>query len=214
MKVIVFGASGMVGYGVLRECLLDPDVTEVLAIGRSPLGRTHEKLTENIQPDLTDLSTVDFAGYDACFFCLGVSSAGMKEEAYRHITYDFTMAAARPFAEANPEGTFVYVSGVGTDEHGRSMWGRVKGKTENDLLAMPFKAYMFRPGYIQPMHGAKSRTRLYRVLMGVFVPLYPLIRRLAPNFVTTTEQIGLAMLRAAKSGAPQKILDPKAINAL
>jgi uncharacterized protein YbjT (DUF2867 family) len=214
VKVIVFGASGMVGYGVLRECLVDPDVTEVLAIGRSPLGRTHEKLTESVQQDLTDLSTVDFTGYDACFFCLGVSSAGMTEEAYRHITYDFTMAAARPFAEANPDGTFTYVSGMGTDADGRAMWARVKGKTENDLLAMPFKAYMFRPGYIQPMYGATSRTTLYRVFLKFIAPLYPVIRRLAPNAVTTTEQIGRAMLRVARAGAPKKILDPKDINAL
>jgi uncharacterized protein YbjT (DUF2867 family) len=214
VKVILFGASGMVGQGVLRECLLDPEVTEVLAVGRSPLGREHEKLKESVQKDLADLSTVDFTGYDACFFCLGVSSAGMNEETYRHITYDFTMAAGHKLAEANPESTFTYVSGVGTDANGRSMWGRVKGKTENDLLALPFKAYMFRPGYIQPMHGATSRTRLYRVLYKVLVPLYPLLRRLAPNAVTTTEQIGRAMLRVAKAGAPQKILDPRAINAL
>jgi uncharacterized protein YbjT (DUF2867 family) len=214
MKVIVYGASGMVGYGVLRECLLDPDVTEVLVVGRSPLGRTHEKLTESVQPDLADLSTVDFTGYDACFFCLGVSSAGMNEETYRHITYDFTMAAGRKLAGVNPDATFTYVSGVGTDANGRSMWGRVKGKTENDLLALPFKAYMFRPGYIQPMHGAKSRTTLYRVLYVGIAPLYPLIRRIAPKAVTTTEQIGRAMLRVAKDGAPEKILDPTAINAL
>jgi uncharacterized protein YbjT (DUF2867 family) len=214
VKVIVFGASGMVGQGVLRECLLDPDVTEVLVIGRSPLAREHEKLKQSVQADLADLSTVDFTGYDACFFCLGVSSAGMSEQKYRHITYDFTMAAARPFAAANPAATFTYVSGMGTDQNGRSMWSKVKGKTENDLLALPFKAYMFRPGYIQPMHGVTSRTTLYRVLYKVLAPLYPLIRRLAPAALTTTEQIGRAMLRVAKDGAPKKILDPRAINAL
>jgi uncharacterized protein YbjT (DUF2867 family) len=214
VKVIVFGASGMVGHGVLRECLLDPEVTEVLVIGRSPLGRTHEKLKESVQPDLTDLSTVDFTGYDACFFCLGVSSAGMREEAYRRITYDFTMAAARPLAAANPDATFTYVSGMGTDAGGRAMWAQVKGKTENDLLALPFKAYMFRPGYIQPMHGATSRTTLYRVLLKVIAPLYPVIRRVAPDAVTTTEQIGRAMLHVARSGAPERILNPRAINAL
>jgi uncharacterized protein YbjT (DUF2867 family) len=214
VKVIVFGASGMVGHGVLRECLVDPDVTDVLVIGRSPLGRTHEKLTEAVVPDLTDLSTVDFTGYDACFFCLGVSSTGMSEEAYRRVTYDFTMAAARPLAEANPGATFVYVSGVGTDstEQGRSMWARVKGKTENDLLALFPNAYMFRPGVIVPMHGATSRTTLYRVAYQVLNPLFPLLKRL--KSVTTTEQIGRAMLRVAKSGAPEKILDPRAVNAL
>jgi uncharacterized protein YbjT (DUF2867 family) len=214
VKVIVFGASGMVGYGVLRECLVDPEVTEVLAIGRSPLGRSHEKLRESVQPDLADLSSVDFTGYDACYFCLGVSSAGMSEAAYRHVTYDFTMAAARPFAEASPTGTFVYVSGMGTDATGRAMWARVKGKTENDLLAMPFDAYMFRPGYIQPMHGATSRTTLYRVLYKVFAPAYPLIRRVAPGASTTTGQIGLAMLRLTREPSPKKILESRDINAL
>ncbi|TCO43760.1 epimerase [Actinocrispum wychmicini] len=214
MKVIVFGASGMVGYGVLRECLVDPLVTEVMVVGRRALGRQHEKLTESVQPDMSDLSTVDFAGYDACFFCLGVSSTGMTEAAYRHITYDFTMAAAKPFAEANPDSTFTYVSGMGTNANGRQMWARVKGKTENDLLAMPFKAYMFRPGYIQPMYGATSRTALYRIALTFVAPLFPLIRRLAPNAVTTTEQIGRAMLHVAREGAPKQILDPKDINAL
>jgi uncharacterized protein YbjT (DUF2867 family) len=214
VKVIVFGASGMVGYGVLRECLVDPEVTEVLAIGRSPLGRSHEKLKESVQPDLADLSSVDFTGYDACYFCLGVSSAGMSEAAYRHITYDFTMAAARPFAEANPKGTFTYVSGMGTDANGRAMWAKVKGKTENDLLAMPFDAYMFRPGYIHPMHGATSRTTLYRVLYKVLAPAYPLIRRVIPNAATTTEQIGLAMLKVTREPSPKKILEPRDINAL
>ncbi|MEV4320389.1 epimerase [Actinocrispum sp. NPDC049592] len=214
MKVIVFGASGMVGYGVLRECLVDPEVTQVLAVGRRPLGREHEKLTEAVVPDLTDLSTVDFTGYDACFFCLGVSSAGMSEADYRHITYDFTLAAGRKLAEVNPDATFTYVSGMGTDPNGRQMWSRVKGRTENDLLALPLHAYMFRPGYIQPMYGATSRTTLYRVLYKVLVPLYPLVKRIAPGAVTTTEQIGLAMLRVAKNGSPQKILDPRAINAL
>lgn len=214
MKVIVFGASGMVGHGVLRECLVDPDVTGVLVVGRSPLGRSHEKLTEAVVPDLTDQSTVDFTGYDACFFCLGVSSAGMSEEAYRRITYDFTMAAARPLAAVNPGATFTYVSGLGTDstEQGRTMWARVKGKTENDLLALFPNAYMFRPGAIVPMRGATSRTTLYRVAYKIATPLFPLIKRL--KSVTTTEQIGRAMLRVAKSGAPEKILDPRAINAL
>jgi uncharacterized protein YbjT (DUF2867 family) len=213
VKVIIYGASGMVGQGVLRECLVDPDVTAVLAVGRRPLGRTHEKLTEAVVGDLTDLSTVDFTGYDACFFCLGVSSTGMSEEAYRHVTYDFALAAGRRLADANPAATFVFVSGMGTDEHGRQMWARVKGRTETDLLALPFQAYMLRPGYIQPMYGVTSRTTLYRVLYVVFKPLYPLIRRIAPNWVTTTEQIGLAMLRLARHGGEKRILNPPDINA-
>jgi uncharacterized protein YbjT (DUF2867 family) len=214
VKVIVYGASGMVGYGVLRECLLDPDVTEVLVIGRNSLGRQHEKLKEIVLPDLADQSDVDFSGYDACFFCLGVSSSGMSEEKYRHITYDFTMAAARPLAEANPDATFIYVSGLGTDstEQGRLMWARVKGKTENDVLALFPKAYMFRPGYIEPMHGAKSRTRLYQVFLTIFRPIFPLVRRF--SWATSTEQIGKAMLGLAKHGGQEKILDPKAINAV
>ncbi|MBP2324671.1 uncharacterized protein YbjT (DUF2867 family) [Kibdelosporangium banguiense] len=210
MKVIVYGASGMVGHGVLRECVLDPEITEVLVVGRSPLGRAHEKLKEIVLPDLADQSTIDFSGYDACFFCLGVSSSGMSEERYRSITYDITMAAARPFAEANPAATFIYVSGLGTDstEHGRTMWARVKGKTENDLLALFPNAYMFRPGYIEPKHGARSRTPLYQVALTIF----PLVRRF--SWATDTERIGLAMIKLAKHGGQEKILDPKAINAV
>lgn len=214
MKVIVYGASGMVGYGVLRECLLDPDITEVLVVGRSSLGRQHEKLKEIVLPDLADQAGVDFSGYDACFYCLGVSSGGMSEEKYRRITYDFTMAAARRLAEVNPDATFIYVSGLGTDstEKGRTMWARVKGKTENDVLALFPKAYMFRPGYIEPMHGAKSRTRLYQVFLTILRPIFPLVRRF--SWATSTEQIGKAMIGVAKHGSLEKILAPKAINAV
>jgi uncharacterized protein YbjT (DUF2867 family) len=217
MKVIVFGATGMLGQGVLRECLLASDVERVLTVGRRMTGRSHPKLHEVEVPNLADLSGVagDFGAYDACFFCLGVSSAGMNEAAYRHVTYDFTMAAARPLAEHNPDATFVYVSGAGTDstEKGRTMWARVKGKTENALFALPFHAYAFRPGYIQPLHGETSRTAWYRAMYVVGKPLYPVIRRLAPNAVTTTENIGLAMLNLARSGWPDKILGPEQINA-
>jgi uncharacterized protein YbjT (DUF2867 family) len=214
VKVIVYGASGMVGYGVLRECLLDPDVTEVLSVGRRPFGKQHPKLKEAVVTDLADQSGVDFTGYDACFFCLGVSSAGMSEEAYRRITYDFTMAAAKPLHEANPEATFIYVSGMGTDstEQGRTMWARVKGKTENDLLKLFTNAYVFRPGYIEPRHGATSRTTLYRVLLTVLRPIFPLVRRF--SWATSTERIGLAMLALAKHGGPDRVLEPKAINAV
>ena len=217
MKVVLFGATGMIGQGVLRECLLAPAVTEVLTVGRAPTGKQHAKLREVTHADLGDLTAIegDLRGADACFFCLGVSSAGMSEDAYRRITYDYTMAAARVFAALDPEATFVYVSGAGTDstERGRSMWARVKGKTENDVLALLPNAYMFRPGYIQPMHGVRSRTRLYRVAYAVGVPLYPVLRRLFPKFATSTEAVGRAMINVATRGASTRVLDPGDINA-
>ncbi|MEU1389550.1 MULTISPECIES: NAD-dependent epimerase/dehydratase family protein [unclassified Nonomuraea] len=216
MRVIIFGATGMVGRGVLRECLLDERVTAVLTVGRSPTGTVHPKLRELLHSDLSDLSAVEgeLSGYDACFFCLGVSSAGMSEQDYRRVTYDYTLAAGTTLARLSPSSTFVYVSGAGTDEHGRAMWARVKGATENALLALPFHAYMFRPGYIQPMHGVTSRTRWYRLAYVVAAPLYPLLRRLFPAAVTTTERIGQAMITVAERGAPERILGPAAINAL
>jgi uncharacterized protein YbjT (DUF2867 family) len=172
MKVILFGATGMIGQGVLRECLLDPGVTDVLSIGRRPCGVTDGKLGEIVHGELTDLSAIEekLAGYDACFFCLGTSSAGMSEADYRRVTYDVTMAAARAIAKRSPRLTFVYVSGTGTDstEKSRTMWARVKGATENALLAMPFKAaYMFRPAYIQPLHGIKASGRGTRLMYSV-----------------------------------------------
>jgi len=219
MKVILFGASGMVGQGVLRECLLDPEVEEVLSVGRSATGQTHAKLREITHADFTDFTPIaaQLSGYDACFFCLGISSAGMKEADYRHITYDFTLAAAQVLARQNPAMTFIYVSGSGTDssEKGRSMWARVKGQTENALLRLPFKAaYMFRPGAIQPLHGIKSRTRLYRAGYTVMAPLWPVLRALFPRQVITTEQVGRAMLAAAKRGGPQKLLENQDIAVL
>jgi uncharacterized protein YbjT (DUF2867 family) len=158
MKVIIFGATGMVGQGVLRECLLDPDVQRVLSIGRSATGQRHEKLRELIRADLLDYSAIEneLRGYDACFFCLGITSLGLSEEQYRRVTYDITMAAAKALARLNPDMTFIYVTGVGTDstEHGRTMWARVKGETENAFLRLPFRAaYMFRPAAIQPLYG-------------------------------------------------------------
>jgi uncharacterized protein YbjT (DUF2867 family) len=222
MRVILFGATGMIGQGVLRECLLAPDVDDVLTVGRAPTGRQDPKLTELTHADLLDLAPVEdrLGGYDACFFCLGVSSAGMSEADYRRVTYDFTLSAGRTLARLNPDMTFVYVSGVGTDStaQGRVMWARVKGETENALLALPLRAYMMRPGFIQPMHGARSRTRLYAALYAVLRPLFPLVRRLAPNTTTTTEQVGRAMLTLARRDdyrdADERILYSRDIVAL
>jgi uncharacterized protein YbjT (DUF2867 family) len=217
MKVILLGATGMVGQGVLRECLLDPQVETVLAIGRSPTGRQHEKLHEIVFDNLSDLSPVEsrLSGYDACFFCLGVSAVGMKEEAYRRVTYDLTVSVASTLLKANPAMTFIYVSGSGTDstERGRVTWGRVKGRTENALLRMPFRAAdMFRPGYIQPLPGIRTKTKWYGAVYAMMSPLYPLWKRLVPNYVTTTENIGRAMLRVAKEGFPKHALENQDIN--
>ncbi|HEX8950982.1 MAG TPA: NAD-dependent epimerase/dehydratase family protein [Polyangia bacterium] len=218
MKVIVLGATGMIGQGVLRECLRDADVERVLAIGRAPTGLQHAKLQELVQADLFDLGPVEaqLAGWDACFFCLGVSSAGMKPADYERITYDLTLSVASTLARLDPAMTFVYVSGAGTDgsERGRSRWARVKGKTENALMRLPFKAaYMFRPGFVQPRHGIVSKTRLYRALYGAVGWLYPLWKLLFPGFVTTTDQVGRAMLRVARSGWTAAILENRDINA-
>jgi len=219
MKVVLFGATGMIGQGVLRECLLDAEVTRVLAVVRSATGQRDPKLRELVHADMADLSGIagELSGYDACFFCLGVSSAGMSEESYTRVTYDLTLAAAEILVKQSPGMTFIYVSGQSTDssERGRSMWARVKGKTENALLRLPFKAaYMFRPGFIQPLHGIRSKTALYQALYTVLGPLGGLFKAIAPGSVTTTEQIGLAMLRVAKHGAGKRVLETPDINAL
>ena len=208
IKTILTGATGMVGEGVLHECLLHPDVESVLVINRKPCGVKHEKLSEIIHKDLSDLSSIEeqLISYNACYFCAGVSSIGKKEDEYKRITYDLTMNFANTLIKLNPDMTFCYVSGVGTDstEEGKSMWARVKGKTENDLLKLPFKAaYMFRPGYIQPIKGLKNTYKMYKVL----APIYPLIKLLFSKYTTTLREIGLAMINVTLYGLERKILE-------
>jgi uncharacterized protein YbjT (DUF2867 family) len=217
MKAILFGTTGMVGQGVLRECLLDSRVDRVLSIIRNPTGQQNAKLTELVHKDFFDFSSIEsqLTSYEACFYCAGPSAAGMTEEGYFHATFDMTLAAARTLARLNPAMTFVYISGAGTDstEKGRTMWARVKGKTENALLNLPFKAaYMFRPGIIQPMHGIQSRTTGYRIFYFMTKPLLPLLRWLLPQYVTTTELLGRAMIRVVQSGYPKRILETRDIN--
>ncbi|WP_315835656.1 epimerase [Bradyrhizobium prioriisuperbiae] len=218
MKVILFGATGMVGQGVLRECLLDSSVEQVLTVGRSATGQPHAKLREIVHANFFDFSTIEpeLSGYDACFFCLGISVAGLSEDAYRRITHDITLAAARTLVKLNPAMTFVYVTGMGTDssERGRTMWARIKGETENALLRLPFKAaYMFRPGAIQPLHGAKSKTAWVQAIYTVFGPLFGVVKAIAPTYVTTTEQLGRAMIRVTQSQPAQRIFETRDINA-
>ena len=219
MNVVLFGATGMVGQGVLRECLLDDDVKRVVVVGRSATNQQHPKLKEITHEDLFDLMPIEneLTNLDACFFCLGISSAGLSEEEYTRVTYGMAMSAATTLARLNPEMTFIFVSGAGTDstERGRTMWARVKGKTENAILKLPFRrAYMFRPGFIQPMHGIRSRTKMYRVFYAIAGPLFPVLKRIFPRGVTTTERIGRTMLAVAKRGAPSAIVDTAMINRL
>ena len=219
MNVTLFGATGMVGAGAPQECLADPRVESILVVVRTATGRTHPKIREVLLPDFFDYTTLQtaFASCDACFFCLGVSAIGMSEVAYSHLTYELTVAAATTMVAANPKMTFCYISGVGTDstEHGRTMWARVKGKTENALLALPFKAaFMFRPGYIQPVEGVRSKTGWYQAVYNVLAPTYPLLRRLFPGSVTTTASLGRALIRVAASGYPKSILHARDINLL
>ncbi len=219
MKVVLFGATGMVGQGLVRECLLDPDVERVLAVVRNASLPQHDKLREIVHQDVYDLATIEgrLSGYDACFFCLGLSSVGMKEEAYRRVTYDLTVSVAKTLAKLNPTMTFIYVSGAGTDstERGRSMWARVKGKTENALLQMPFEAvFLFRPAYIQPLHGMRTKTAWYGAFYAVVRPFYPLLKTLFPNYVTTTECVGRAMLNVTRRGFPNPVLENRDINVM
>jgi uncharacterized protein YbjT (DUF2867 family) len=212
VNVILFGATGMIGQAVLRECLLDPGVTRVVTIGRRPTGQSNSKLTELVRPDLAILAPLEnqLTGFDACFFCLGVSALGMTEEQYTRVNYDLTIGVARTLLRTSPNVTFIYVSGSGTDssERGRVMWARVKGRTENTLLSLPFKAaYMFRPGLVIPLHGIRSSTRWYNVAYAMTKPIYPVLRRLAPTIVTTTEELSRAMLAVARNGYPTHVLE-------
>jgi uncharacterized protein YbjT (DUF2867 family) len=219
MNVVLFGATGMVGQGVLRECLLNPEVQRVLAVVRSPTRQHHEKLRELIHTDFFDLSSIEneLSGFDACFFCLGPSSLGMSEAEYRRMTYDLTTSVARTLAKLNAAMTFIYVSGMGTDstERGRTMWARVKGQTENTLLRLPFKAaYMFRPAGIVPLHGIRSKMQLYNTIYAMTAPLLHLMYKRFPKYLTTTEQVGRAMLKVAKQGYAKSILESADINAV
>jgi len=215
IKTIITGVTGMVGEGVLHECLLHPEVESVLVINRKPCGVKHKKLKEIIHKDFSDLSSIEnqLSGYNACYFCAGVSSVGKKEDEYKRITYDLTINFADTLVKLNPDMTFCYVSGVGTDstEKGRSMWARVKGKTENDLLKLGFKdAYMFRPGYIQPTKGLKNSYKIYKI----FAPFYPVLKTLFPKYVVSLEEIGQAMINVTLDGSEKKILECKDISHL
>ena len=220
MKIVIFGATGMVGKGALLECLDDARIESVLLVSRHPGEVRHSKVHEIIRGDFFDFTDIrsQFADLDACFFCLGVSSVGMSETEYYRLTYDLTLAAATTIASVTSRRlTFCYVSGEGTDstERGRVAWARTKGKTENALLRLPFKAaFMFRPGYIQPLKGIRSKTRWYQALYDAVGPLYPLLRRLLPRYVTTTVNIGRAMIHVAAEGYSKNILYSTDINHL
>ena len=212
INAIVTGATGMVGEGVLHECLNHSEVESVLVINRKPYGVKHEKLKEIIHKDFFNLSSIEdqLTGYNACYFCAGVSSVGKKEDEYKHITYDLTISFANTLVKLNPDMAFSYVSGVGTDstEKGKSMWGRVKGKTENDLLKLPFNAaYMFRPGYIQPTKGLKNTFLVYKL----GASFYPVWKLLFPKYVCTLKELGLSMITTSLYGSDKRILECKDI---
>ncbi len=218
MNVLLFGATGMVGQGVLRECLAAPDVEKVLTVGRTPTGQQHPKLQELVHAEMWDYANVEteLSNFDACFFCIGVTSSGMSEQKYTHLTYDMTLSVATTLARLNPQMVFVYVSGAGSDssETSRIMWERVRGKTENALLKLPFRGvYIFRPGMIQPV-GVKSKTTSYRWFYSLTKPLLPMLRSMLPDQILSTPQVGQAMLAAVRHGAPKRVLESPDINAL
>jgi hypothetical protein len=215
LKVIITGATGMVGEGVAHECIQHPGVESILLLTRKPSGIVHPKLRELVHENFYDLSRVkdQLKDYDACFFCLGITSVGKGEEEYRKVTYDLTMHVAKTLVELNPAMTFCYVSGSGTDStvKGSLMWARVKGLTENHLLALPFRqAFMFRPGYMQPTSGLKNTLKYYRYVAW----LYPAFRKVFPGFMGTLKDLGLAMIRVTRNGYPAKRLEVKDINQL
>jgi uncharacterized protein YbjT (DUF2867 family) len=214
MKVILFGATGMVGQGVLRHCLLDPEVESVLAIGRKPSGVSHPKLRELVRPDMFDfkVSAEELNGYDTCFFCLGVSSVGMNEAEYTRLTYDLTLGWAQALVRVNPAIRFLYVSGMGTG--GKSMWARVKGRTENDLISFLPESIMIRLGALRPMHGERSKSYGGGVLLTMLSPLWPILQWLWPNGVITTEELGRAMILAARNGGAKRVLESADLVAL
>jgi uncharacterized protein YbjT (DUF2867 family) len=218
MRVLIFGATGMLGQGVLRECLLDPEVEAIVTIGRAVTGVHNSKLREIAHKEMESYAGIEqqLVGFDACFFCLGVSSSGKNEADYTRLTYNITLAAAETLSRLNPGMTFIYVSGSGTDssEKGRSMWARVKGRTENGLLRLPLSAYIFRPGFIQPLDGIKSKTPSYRIFYNVLSPVMPLLRWALPNQILTTREIGQAMLAVARLGYKKRILETKDIRAV
>jgi len=216
MNVILFGGTGMVGQGVLRECVEDGGVERIVLVVRKPTGVASPKVVELVHEDFFDWSGVEeqFAGFDACFFCLGVSSVGMKEAEYRRTTYDLTLSVAKMLERVGSVKTFEYISGANTNANGRQMWARVKGETENALMAMSFaQVYCFRPGYIQPLHGVRSKVGWYN---GVYAGLswaYPMLRRVAPKFVTSTEELGRAMIAVARNGYPKRVVEMADIHA-
>jgi uncharacterized protein YbjT (DUF2867 family) len=213
LTVLVFGASGMVGQGVLRECLLDDRVAEVRAVVRRPLEITHPKLQQVVVADLA-APGAHWAGVHAALDSAGVSSSGMRQPEYRRLTFDLTVGIARAVAAASPGSGFVYVSGAGTNREGRLMWARVKGETEDAITALPLRTWLFRPGLIQPMHGIRTKTRLYSALYSLLRPAFPLLTRVAPGQVTSTEAVGRAMLAAVSGAAPPGVVTTAGINAL
>jgi hypothetical protein len=215
IRAIVTGTTGMVGEGVLHECLLNPGVEAVLVINRRPCGVSHPKLTEITHKDFFDLSSIEgqLGGYNACFFCLGVSSVGMKEPEYYRMTYTLTMHVADTLCRLNPDMVFNYISGSGTDstEKGRTMWARVKGKTENDLMKLPFKrVYAFRPGYMHPTPGLKNTLSLIKYLSW----MYPLVKVIFPDYVSTLREVGLAMINSVRYGYDKQVIEVPDIKAL
>ncbi len=215
IRAIITGVTGMVGEGVLHECLQHPEVEQVLVINRKPCGIIHPKLKEIVHSDFYNITPIEnqLTNYNACFFCLGVTSIGLKEPEYHKLTYDLTMNVARTLSKLNPDMTFCYVSGASTDstEKGKSMWARVKGKTENHLMQLPFKkVYAFRPGYMHPTKGLKNTLNYYKYLSW----LYPVFRTLFPNSVSTLAQLGQAMINTVNKGPEKSILEVKDINEL